>query len=292
MGIIGYALGGALQGLGSGMQKDVQARRDEALQAMRDKTAADAATLADQRQSTRDATKHGYDVEDAQALAGSKLDQLSAAARADAAKAQVQHVYKLDEIDHENVGKRELATLESNLGTARDQASIRLRDQLQSGDVSNVVRGKDGQYYGVTDKGLVPTGVNFDPSSGDKSSDGGGRLTEAEQVSALDDARSDWRKSGKQGAEPRASDFIGMTRETYYQRTGRPSGVAATAAPVGDVTPSSAGGTGAASQQATAMAQLGTVYANATPDRYPGLFRNGRKISLADAKQMVLDRYQ
>jgi hypothetical protein len=266
---------------------------------MRDKTAADAATLADQRQSTRDATKHGYDVEDAQALAGSKLDQLSAAARADAAKAQVQHVYKLDEIDHENVGKRELATLESNLGTARDQASIRLRDQLQSGDVSNVVRGKDGQYYGITDKGLVPTGVNFDPSSGDKSSDGGGRLTEAEQATALQDAQSDYRAKKKAfdagtgpdpGKAPRGSDFIGMTREAYSNRTGQPS--AAASASGGDVTPASASGSGAASQQATALAQLGTVYANATPDRYPGLFRNGRKISLADAKQVVLDRYQ
>lgn len=62
------------------------------------------------------------------------------------------------------------------------------------------------------------------------------------------------------------------------ERGGKP----AVAAPVAATAPD---------EQAVAMARLGSVYSNATPDRYPGLFRNGRKIPMGEAKQMILQRY-
>lgn len=44
-------------------------------------------------------------------------------------------------------------------------------------------------------------------------------------------------------------------------------------------------------RRAQAVAQLATVYANATPDRYPGLFRNGQKIPLGEARRQVEARF-
>jgi hypothetical protein len=47
-----------------------------------------------------------------------------------------------------------------------------------------------------------------------------------------------------------------------------------------------------AAARAKAIATLATVYENATPDRYPGLFRNGQKISMEEAKRLIQQRYQ
>lgn len=44
-------------------------------------------------------------------------------------------------------------------------------------------------------------------------------------------------------------------------------------------------------EKGAALARLGQVYANATPDRYPGLFRNGKKIPIEEAKQLIYQRY-
>lgn len=57
---------------------------------------------------------------------------------------------------------------------------------------------------------------------------------------------------------------------------------ATAAAPTGD---------GATGKRAQALADLATRYASATPETAPGLFRNGKKISLAEAKGMIEARF-
>lgn len=290
MGLLGYVVGGALQGFGSGVQNEAVQRRTEALEAMRQRyqTQRDD-KIASQRAAERKEDRE-WKVEDQQTDYRNKAGLLALGGQVQGQRDAQQHGYKMAEIKQTQVGQRELATLNSRLQAARTEAEIRLRDRLESGDISNVVRGEDGQYYGVTKGGLVATGVTAAPTAAETGDTGGGRLTESEQNAAYEDDRRAWRDGGKQGPEPKKSDYIGMTRQAYSARRGGGGSSSAPAAAPGK--PIRTQPNGQMNDRDLALSQLATSYANATPQKYPGLFRNGKKIPFEEARRLVESRYQ
>ena len=289
MGLLGYVIGGALQGAGQGIAQEAVLRRNAALEAMRQQyqTQRDdkaAATRAAERKEERE-----WKVEDQKTDYTNKAGLLALGGQVQGQRDAQQHGYKMAEIKQTQVGQQELANLNGRLAIARDAASIKLRDSLESGDISNVVRGEDGQYYGVTKSGLVATGVTAAPTAAETGETGGGRLTESEQGAAYEDDRRAWREGGKKGPEPKKSDYIGMTRQAYSTRGG---GAAKPAGQAGSSSPIKTQPSGQMNDRDLALSQLATSYANATPARYPGLFRNGKKIPFAEARRLVEERYR
>jgi hypothetical protein len=220
MGLLGRIVGGALSGVGAGMAQAAEARRQQSMEMLRQQFQTERDDQAYSRTVERDNAKFGQQKELKNIDYTQDVGKIAMTGKVQQQRDATQHVYTLEEIGAKSVAEKEQIRLREQLGTARDAASIKLRDSLETGDVRSVVRGKDGQYYGVTDRGLIATGVQADPTSADKSSNGGGSLTENEQANALAEARADWRRNGKQGDEPRASDFIGMTHAEFAARRG------------------------------------------------------------------------
>ncbi len=229
MGLLGRIVGGALSGVGAGMAQAAEARRQQSLEILRQQFQTQQADTAYERQrerddttykrqAERDATLQGYKVENDTRDYQQDVGKIAVTARAQQSRDQQQHGYTMAEIGAKQLNEQDNIRLKSRLDRSNTAAEVRLRDSLEAGDVRSVVRGKDGQYYGVTDRGLVATGVKADPTAGAASSNGGGALTESEQTVAFNDARREWRTGGKVGPEPKASDFIGMTRAEYAAR--------------------------------------------------------------------------
>jgi hypothetical protein len=225
MGLLGYIAGGALQGLGTGIQQDAIQKRADALEAMR-QASANQQYLRQRADAEADHTRNRSEqLQDQDTSYKQKVGLLAIGGDVQAKRDAQQHTYKVDEIKTTQVGQRELATLQNSLAMSKDAADMRLKDQLDSGDIKSVTKGADGQYYGLTDKGLVATGVKAPLN--ETAEAGGGRLTQSEQANAYDDDRKAWRAGTLKGPEPKKSDYIGMTRQAYYARTGRPNTAAA-----------------------------------------------------------------
>lgn len=240
MGLLGYVAAGALQGLGQGIQNTAAAQREAALAAMRQKYQVDkdqraAAQHTAERQEDREnvltdyKTKRADTIEDSERGYTQKAGLLAVAGQVQQGTKAIEHTYTMEEIGARAANDRQIAVLNNRLGTERDAATINLKEKLDSGDFKSTVVGKDGNYYGVTDRGLVPTGVTASETAAAQGDRGGGRLTEGEQTSAYEDDRKAWREGGKKGAEPKKSDYIGMTRQAYSTRGA--GGAAATPTP-------------------------------------------------------------
>lgn len=287
MSIFGHVLAGAAQGLGQGMYQDAIAKREAALASLRMQHETQRDEAARAARATERKEDRQYKVEDQKTDYRNKLGILAFGGTIDADKQDRSHQNRMAEIKTTAVNTRELETLRSRLRTSESAADIRLRDSLDSGDIRSVEMGEDGQLYGVTDRGLVPTGVMGAPKtsgSGASADNGGGRLTEGEQESAFKDAEKKWRDGGREGDPPKRSDFIGMTRDAYTARRGRPVRIQLPreAAPSGQ-----AAATGRMSPVDTAVSQLRNDYQTATPEEWPEFFRNGRKVPLAELERTV-----
>lgn len=288
MGLLGYIVGGALQGAGQGIAQEAVMRRNAALEAMRQQYQTQRDDRAAELRAAERKEERGWKVEDQKTDYTNKAGLLALGGQVQGQRDAQQHGYKMAEITQTQVGQKELATLQSRLQAANTAAEIKLRDSLESGDISNVVRGEDGQYYGVTKSGLIATGVTAAPTAAETGETGGGRLTESEQSAAYEDDRRAWRDGGKKGPEPKKSDYIGMTRQAYSTRGG--GAPAARQAP--QSSPIKTQPNGQMNDRDLALSQLATSYANATPERYPGLFRNGKKLPFAEARRLVEERYR
>lgn len=182
---LGYFLGGALQGLGSGLsmqgQSDAAARRDMALETLRAQNRktemsydADLRDRNDARSTARDTTRQ-ITVGKANTANQIKVDN-----------ARTDNDIKLKNIDFRN--QKDMARLNSALDTQRDAASQNLRKQLENGEVVNTFEADDGQIWGITRTGQrVETGVYFAPKSqtdGDDILGARGGATEAPKPAA------------------------------------------------------------------------------------------------------------
>jgi type II secretory pathway pseudopilin PulG len=287
MGLLGSMIGGALQGVGVGINNQVIAAREQALEAMRSQQQTALQDRQFAHQDATAATEHGYRTDESNLDYQHKGGLLALGAKADMAKDDHSTANDMKKITLTQVGQQELAKLSSRLEQGRTAAELKLRDDLSNGDFQGVVRGKDGQYYGQTKTGLVPTGVQFDPTAAEVGSNGGGMMDTQEQASAYNDALSAWRADGaKPESRPKQSDFVGVTRAQYGAH--RAGNGAAPAAP-GAVPPKAEPSAQTTARLTKALTDLAGIYASATPDKYPGLFRNGRKIPIEEARKTVTD---
>lgn len=214
MGLLGHMLGGALQGAGQGITNQAIAARQESLEALRQRFQTQREDAAYERTKERDKTQHEYSLDSADAQYRNQAGLLAIGGQVQERRDQRQHVYSMEEIKTKGVQAQEMARLESQLAQGRTAAEIKLRDQLESGDVKSVVKGADGTYYGVTEKGLISTGIAAAPDA----ASGGGKppdLTEGEIDSLYQDARRAWIQGGKKGPEPTRTQFI-----TKYKMSG------------------------------------------------------------------------
>lgn len=204
MGLLGHMIGGALQGVGQGITNTAIARRNEALEAMRARNQMERDEANDRRQSERDKVK--FDQQKELATLGYQHDvgKLAVGGKIQSDRDAAQHGYTMEEIKGRGLQSQELARLESKLASARTKEEIELRNKLESGEIKSVVRGADGTYYGVTNKGLVATGV----AAAAETSASATSLTEGQIEAIYQDKRRAWLKGGKQGPEPTRSEVI------------------------------------------------------------------------------------
>lgn len=172
MGGLGYVLGGALQGLGSGLaaqgQADAAQRREIALENLRTQNrrtemvmGADLTDRNDARSTARNTSKE------------ITVGRAAATNQITVDGARTSNDIKLRTVDFRN--QQQMARLNAALDTQRDASSQRLRQQLESGEISQTFEADDGQIWGMTKGGQrVATGVYFAPKTmtdGKESSD-------------------------------------------------------------------------------------------------------------------------
>lgn len=174
MGSMGYILGGAMQGIGGAMQQQAQADADErrqlALENLRQQNQQanlrTQATLNDENAAKSDARGDFYDAR--KTARGATVDQASDARKFDYQK-------QLKQMDFANDIQR--TQLESVLAQGRDAATLNLRAQIESGQITQIVESGDGQYYGIRGDGSqVATGVRVPPKALETKADGSGSI--------------------------------------------------------------------------------------------------------------------
>jgi hypothetical protein len=150
MGALGYIAGGLMQGLGEGVAKqgilDAQQRHETLMESLRARRQQESnvqqADLND-RNAARD-DERGLTL-------GLK-------------KAEAEHGYKVKEEGQKLGNEITLTKLRSSLDTSKSEAEIRLRDQLDSGEVQSTFEGDDGLLYTVRKDGSTSaTGVKYRP---------------------------------------------------------------------------------------------------------------------------------
>ncbi|SKB32271.1 hypothetical protein [Sphingopyxis flava] len=163
MGSLGYIVGGALQGIGSGMaqqaQSDAEERRQMALENLRQQNAQSnmrlQAELNDTNAAKSDARGDYYDARKTER--GASVD-----AQSDARKFGYQ--VQLKKMDFANDIER--TRLESALAQGRDAATLQLRAQIERGEIRQIVESGDGQYYAIRGDGSqIATGVKVPPKA-------------------------------------------------------------------------------------------------------------------------------
>jgi hypothetical protein len=213
MGLFGSILGGALQGVGTGMQQDIINQRNMALEQMRQQFQTQLQDRGFQQQKEMAGINHGYHSDESAQTFEQQKGLLAAGGQID-----------LTKIKLTQYGQKDLARLESQLHDASTAAEIKLRDQMTNGDVLGIERTDTGELIGITKDGKpIHTGVIGAPTAAERDATGGGTLSESEQTSAYNDALDAWNAAGKTGEKPKASDFIGMTHRDYRRGT-QPAG--------------------------------------------------------------------
>lgn len=212
---LGYIVGGALQGLGSGLAKqgemDAAARREAALEALRarnrrDEMVADAdlRDRNDARSTQRDTSK--------QIVVGKANTQNTIVVD----DARTKNDIKLKAIDLGN--STALARLNSALDIKRDAASQQLRQQLEAGEITQTFEADDGQIWGLNRGGQrVATGVYFAPKTMKDGEEAGGTIGAARAAAgaATPPAAPSPRTKPVGGGQPPAQSAPGKPVKTY-----------------------------------------------------------------------------
>lgn len=261
----GFILGGLLSGIGAGIHDDAVAQREDAMQRLREAQQIDAEGRAEQRQMRTEDRADVREEKRDQRDYGQKKGLLVLGAQIQRAENESREAFEMRKTAFLASEERQTELLRSRLRRAETKEELSLRDGLESGKFRGVQVGADGQYYGLTDRGLTPTGVMAAPSAAEIKAD------DTEAATAYEDARREWIRGGKAGAAPKRSDFSGATRR---------SATGAAAAPRVDDAAFTAD-----------INRLSREYDIATPETHPGLFRNGQKIPLAEAQAMIKRSY-
>ena len=270
-----FLVGGLLSGLGSGLTQHAAQVRENALIALRrqyqqeDDAREEQQTIASEgRAETRAIAAHERE-------GALKVGLLELASRHKRLEGETQQQWEERLIRIRGEESRKTATHQG--GIDRSLENLRSRNDITEGQLADArklaadakLRGETVDHWEVTTDGklvgLSATGKviakstspgSFNPSRGGRdedSSDGSSQIRAAQE-----------RQGGGGSAK------------------GEPAPKAAKPKPRDD---------NAAAARAKALATLGQVYANATPEEYPGLFRNGVKIPIEEAKRLIYQRY-
>jgi hypothetical protein len=170
---MGYGLGGLLSGIGAGLSKsgelDILARREQALQRLKDQQAAadDARTAA--AQTARDDLKFGRDKE--LAVLGAGLDmkkqqnasnlkvtqEIPAQTRSDLAVEGAKSAAQLRLEAAKTDGEMRAAQFRNGLDIAKDAESQRLRHMYDAGEIKDVMQAPDGTWQIIRNNGVIYT---------------------------------------------------------------------------------------------------------------------------------------
>ena len=256
----GFILGGLLSGLGSGIVQDAAQQREAAMEKLRQQFAVDSENRKEERQIAAEARGETRDIRKDERELGSRLTLLRQGGSIQAQQDAIKHAHDVALENLRTGNQIKVETVRSSLRRAETKEEIALRDSLDAGDYSSVVVGGDGSYYGVTERGLVPTGVAAAPNAAQV------KVTAEEADAAYADARSAWVRGGRKGEPPKRTDFTasGSSGGRRYTPTINPQ-------------PADNGREDGAFM---------TLYGNATPEKYPRLFRNGKKLSFDEAYRL------
>lgn len=159
MGAGGYILGGLLQGIGRGQEMSILQARQDALEELRNKRAIEAEGRADQRTQASEARAEIRQADRDERLYGQKKDLLTAGSEAKVteirAKGEEDRRSRATDYNYDVA----LEKVKNKLDVARDEASIRLRSQLDTGSAW-LQQTRNGEMVIIDrDGNVTPTGV-------------------------------------------------------------------------------------------------------------------------------------
>lgn len=268
---MGFLTAGLLKGLGSGLAMEAEQRRENALIALRRQYQQEDTAAAETRTIAAEDRAEGRDIRKDAREFGVKKELVEIAQRYKQQENETNQQYEERLIrlraeeqrktdTHQGGITRSLETLKHQFNLSEAQAKVAMdleADLKKAGQtVDHWEVTTDGKLVGVSATGQViarsSNAGSFIPSRGGNADEG-------------DD-------SGGTIAGARARTGGGET----------PTAAKPTPAPKADQN---------SNERAQALARLGSVYHRATPEEFPGLFRNGKKISMEEAKRLIRERY-
>jgi hypothetical protein len=154
---LGMIVGGALQGIGAGLgqkaQLDYEAMRQQALENLRSSN--NRAEIGMRGAQDRDTATHKSkldDTNDARHVARTTNSQIVVD------NARTTNDIKIEQVKFGN--DREMAKFKSALDVSADEIKQRIGAAIDAGQVKEVIKGGDGQYWAIQQDGQrVPTGI-------------------------------------------------------------------------------------------------------------------------------------
>lgn len=269
---MGFLTAGLLKGLGSGLAMEAEQRRENALIALRRQYQQEDIAATETRTIAAEGRAEDRDIRKDEREFGVKKELVEIAQRYKQQENETNQQYEERLIRLRADEDRKSKTWQGNIDKTMEKLKHQFNlTELQAKEAAELASdlekaGKvadhwevtsDGRLVGVSSTGQViarsRNAGSFIPSRGGNADDG--------------------------------DDTSGGTIAGARARTGggeAPTAAKPTPAPKAD--PNS-------NERATALARLGNVYHHATPEEYPGLFRNGKKISMEEAKRLIRERY-
>lgn len=158
---LGNVLGGALQGIGAGItnkaMSDIETRRQQALENLRSANNSAEIKLRGVEQRATDVAKADLDDRN-----NSRQVSRTTSAKIVEDGARTANDIKLEGVKFGN--QKQLEQFKASLDIAKDAAGQQLRAQIDAGQVKEVIKGGDGQWWAVyTDGRRYGTGVLVPP---------------------------------------------------------------------------------------------------------------------------------
>lgn len=273
---MGFIAAGLLKGLGAGLTAEYEKRREDALIALRRQYQTEDADLAYQRLQETEGRAEKRDIASDEREANVKTGLLALAQKYKQEENETNFDYEqrlrrlqadLDKgkATHQGSIDAGLKRLQSTLDLTEAQQRAKLELEAEIKKAGQVVDHwavtSDGKLVGVSATGQViaksrhPGSFNAPGGSSDDEGDGGGSISAARD-----------RRDGKAPAPKKDTAAKPAPKEPDAAAENK-------------------------RQREAALARLGNVYHRATPQEYPGLFRNGKKITMEEAKQRIHERY-
>lgn len=259
---MGFIAAGLLKGLGAGLTAEYEKRREDALIALRRQYQLEDSAAAEERAIAAEGRAETRDIasDERKAKVQTGLLELAQRYKKEENETNFEYEQRLIRLRAEEDRKgtaqkagidRDLETHRSRLRRSENKEDRELAAEIEGGQVQSIDEAEDGSMVVTYKNGNV---VRKAIKLRDKTS----RAADDEGDGTIAGARE--RREGKPEAAAKPPKAPDQAAENKRQRE-------------------------------AALARLGSVYHRATPQEFPGLFRNGKKISMEEAKQRIRERY-